>query len=85
MSALTNTCLLFFPHKNAEKMCWQYLDKYCIVMVIKSKIVRTHGAKRTHEADEKFTERFSQSTSQKSHSADLFIDGGIILKLILQK
>ena len=54
-------------------------------MVIKSKIVRTHGAKRTHEADEKFTERFSQSTSQKSHSADLFIDGGIILKLILQK
>ena len=44
-----------------------------------------NGAKRTHEADEKCAESFSQTTSQKSHLADLFIDGGIILKLILQK
>lgn len=61
------------------------MDKYCIVMVIRSRIVKMHGAKRTHEADEKCTESFSQTTSQKSHMADPFIDGGIILKLILQK
>jgi hypothetical protein len=54
-------------------------------MVIRSRIVKMHGAKRTHEADEKCIESLSQTTSQKSHLADLFIDGGIILKLILQK
>jgi hypothetical protein len=43
------------------------------------------GAKSTYETDKKCTESFRQTTSQNSHLADLFIDGEIILKLILQK
>jgi hypothetical protein len=54
-------------------------------MVIRSRIVKMNRAKRPHEADEKCIESFSQTTSQKSHLTDLFIDGGIIIKLILQK
>jgi hypothetical protein len=54
-------------------------------MVIKSMVVKYMRQKADVKEDVKRIKIFSQITSRKSHLADLVIDGGIIIKLVLQK